>query len=64
MTGFEDAASDDLSSENAEEDFDLIEPTGIALDKGEEALWAHALGRDNGWFLYGPDKANLDGRGR
>ena len=32
---------------------------GIALDRGEEALWAHALGRDDGWFLCGPDKASL-----
>ena len=33
LTGFEDAASDDLSSENAEEDFDLIEPTGMGGGK-------------------------------
>ena len=32
---------------------------GIALDRGEEALWAHARGRDDGWFLCGPDKASL-----
>ncbi len=32
---------------------------GIALDRGEEALWAHALGREGGWFLCGPDKASL-----
>lgn len=32
---------------------------GIALDIGEESLWAHALGRDDGWFLCGPDKASL-----
>ena len=32
---------------------------GIALDRGEESLWAHALGRDDNWFLCGPDKASL-----
>ncbi|MYA87442.1 MAG: hypothetical protein F4X97_03125 [Boseongicola sp. SB0662_bin_57] len=32
---------------------------GIALDKGEEALWAHALGREGAWLLCGPDKASL-----
>ena len=31
----------------------------IALDKGEASLWAHALKRDNDWFLCGPDKASL-----
>ena len=31
----------------------------IALDEGEEALWAHALGRDDAWLLCGPDKASL-----
>ena len=32
---------------------------GIALDKGEEALRAHALGREGDWFLCGPDRASL-----
>ncbi len=32
---------------------------GIALDRGEESLWAHALGRDDGWLLCGPDRASL-----
>lgn len=32
---------------------------GIALDKGEESLWAHALGRDDAWVFCGPDKASL-----
>ena len=31
----------------------------IALDEGEEALWAHALGRQNAWLLCGPDRASL-----
>ena len=31
----------------------------IALDLGEESLWAHAMGRDGPWFLCGPDKASL-----
>jgi hypothetical protein len=29
------------------------------LDDGEQALWAHALTRDDGWLLCGPDKASL-----
>ena len=29
------------------------------MDKGEEALWAHALGREGDWFLCGPDRASL-----
>ena len=32
---------------------------GIALDKGEESLWAHVLGRDDAWVLCGPDRASL-----
>ena len=31
----------------------------IALDRGEESLWAHALKRDDHWILCGPDKASL-----
>ena len=31
----------------------------IALDEGEDALWAHALGRNDAWVLCGPDKASL-----
>ena len=31
----------------------------IALDMGEESLWAHALGRVDRWVLCGPDKASL-----
>ena len=31
----------------------------IALDEGEEALWAHALGRSDAWLLCGPDRASL-----
>jgi len=31
----------------------------IALDVGEESLWAHALGRSDRWVLCGPDKASL-----
>jgi hypothetical protein len=30
-----------------------------SLDAGEQHLWAHALGRDDGWILCGPDKASL-----
>ena len=32
---------------------------GIALDCGEESLWAHALGRSGAWFLSGPDRASM-----
>lgn len=31
----------------------------IALDIGEQSLWAHALTRADGWVLCGPDKASL-----
>lgn len=31
----------------------------IALDAGEDALWAHALGRSDRWLLCGPDRASL-----
>ena len=37
----------------------LVQIEGIALDRGEESLWAHALGRDDDWFLCGPDRASL-----
>ena len=29
------------------------------LDAGEQALWAHAVSRDDAWVLCGPDKASL-----
>ncbi len=32
---------------------------GIALDRGEESLWAHALGRSGTWLLSGPDRASM-----
>ena len=32
---------------------------GIALDQGEESLWAHALTRKDSWVLCSPDKASL-----
>ena len=31
----------------------------IALDIGEESLWAHALSRSDAWILCGPDRASL-----
>lgn len=31
----------------------------IALDRGEESLWAHVLSRYDAWMLCGPDKASL-----
>lgn len=30
----------------------------IALDRGEESLWAHAVHRSDAWLLCGPDKAS------
>ena len=36
-----------------------IRTQGIVLDRGEESLWAHALGREDGWLLCGPDRASL-----
>lgn len=32
---------------------------GPALDEGERALWAHALGRQDVWVLCGPDAASM-----
>jgi hypothetical protein len=29
------------------------------LDAGEQALWAHAVSREDAWVLCGPDKASL-----
>ena len=37
----------------------LLNSAGIALDIGEQALWAHALTRTDAWVLCGPDKASL-----
>jgi len=37
----------------------VIEKGGIGLDDGEQALWAHALQRDDAWILCGPDKASM-----
>ena len=31
----------------------------IALDRGEESLWAHAVRQSGTWFLCGPDRASL-----
>jgi hypothetical protein len=36
-----------------------LQSDGIALDPGEQALWAHALARNDAWVLCGPDKASL-----
>ncbi len=36
-----------------------VRVSGIVLDRGEESLWAHALGRTGMWFLCGPDRASL-----
>ena len=31
----------------------------IALDRGEESLWAHAVRQSGSWFVCGPDRASL-----
>lgn len=31
----------------------------VALDSGETALWAHALGRRDNWVFCGPDTASM-----
>ena len=36
-----------------------VQAPDIALDVGERSLWAHALTRNDGWVLCGPDKASL-----
>ena len=33
----------------------LVQASGIAVDRGEESLWAHALTRNDGWKFCGPD---------
>ena len=52
-----------LEAEHAVDDRERAELAvriqGISLDRGEESLWAHALGRDDAWLLCGPDKASL-----
>jgi hypothetical protein len=35
------------------------EPLFTSLDRGEQALWAHALTRPDAWVLCGPDRASL-----
>lgn len=37
----------------------LLNSEDIALDTGEQSLWAHALTRSDAWVLCGPDKASL-----
>jgi hypothetical protein len=37
----------------------VVQAPDIALDRGEESLWAHVLKRNDGWILCGPDKASL-----
>jgi hypothetical protein len=36
-----------------------VQAPDIALDPGEQALWAHALTRNDDWILCGPDRASL-----
>jgi len=36
-----------------------VQASDIALDIGEQSLWAHALTRSDSWILCGPDKASL-----
>ncbi|MFN5997327.1 MAG: hypothetical protein ACK47C_10255 [Paracoccaceae bacterium] len=37
----------------------VISAGGDSLDVGEQALWAHALDRQDAWVLCGPDKASM-----
>ena len=37
----------------------VLRKGNIALDEGEDELWAHAVGRDDAWVLCGPDRASL-----
>ena len=37
----------------------LVRAPDIALDEGEESLWAHALRRNDDWIICGPDTASL-----
>ena len=52
-----------LAAEHQASDKELadlaIRIPGIALDQGEESLWAHALTRNDVWVLCSPDKASL-----
>lgn len=34
-------------------------PSLASLDEGERDLWVHALGRQDGWILCGPDIASI-----
>ena len=36
-----------------------VKAPDIALDVGEQSLWAHALTRKDVWVLCGPDKASM-----
>jgi len=59
----QDRLMDQLAAVHSVEDRDLaalaVRTFGLALDEGEEALWAHAIGRDDDWILCGPDAASL-----
>jgi hypothetical protein len=36
-----------------------VQASDIALDIGEQSLWAHALTRSDSWVLCGPDRASM-----
>ncbi|WP_315836068.1 hypothetical protein [Bradyrhizobium prioriisuperbiae] len=36
-----------------------VQAPDIALDLGEQSLWAHALTRSDAWVLCGPDRASM-----
>lgn len=59
----QDRLKDELAAVHSVEDRDLaalaVCTLGLHLDEGEEALWAHAIGRDDDWVLCGPDAASL-----
>jgi hypothetical protein len=37
----------------------VVAAGGGGLDDGEQALWAHALTREDAWILCGPDRASM-----
>ena len=51
-----------LKAVHAVSDLQLVAATlrpGPSIDRGELALWAHALGRTDAWGLCGPDRASM-----
>ena len=58
-TGLRDSLSAVHSVSSLERAELALRTPDIALDSGEESLWAHALSRNDAWILCGPDRASL-----